>query len=73
MQHEISLKPYNTFGIDVKAGSFASFDSIAELITLLPSIKSHETLISGGGSNMLFTKDFEGLFVRNCIKGIKEI
>jgi UDP-N-acetylmuramate dehydrogenase len=73
MQHEISLKPYNTFGIDVKAASFASFDSIAELITLLPSIKSHETLISGGGSNMLFTKDFEGLFVRNCIKGIKEI
>ncbi|MCF8220663.1 MAG: UDP-N-acetylmuramate dehydrogenase [Cryomorphaceae bacterium] len=73
MQHEISLKPYNTFGIDVKAAAFASFDSIEELITLLPSIKSHETLISGGGSNMLFTKDFEGLFVRNCIKGIKEI
>lgn len=73
MQHEISLKPYNTFGIDVKAASFASFDSIEELITLLPSIKSHETLISGGGSNMLFTKDFEGLFVRNCIKGIQEI
>ncbi len=73
MQHEISLKPYNTFGIDVKAASFASFNSIEELITLLPSIKSHETLISGGGSNMLFTKDFEGLFVRNCIKGIQEI
>ena len=73
MQHEISLKPYNTFGIDVKAASFASFDSIEELITLLPSIKSHETLISGGGSNMLFTKDFGGLFVRNCIKGIQEI
>ncbi len=73
MQHEISLKPYNTFGIDVKAAAFASFDSIEELITLLPSIKSRETLISGGGSNMLFTKDFEGLFVRNCIKGIKEI
>jgi UDP-N-acetylmuramate dehydrogenase len=73
MQYEISLKPYNTFGIDVKAAAFASFDSIKELITLLPSIKSHETLISGGGSNMLFTKDFEGLFVRNCIKGIQEI
>ena len=73
MQKGISLKPYNTFGIDVKAASFASFDSIEELSTLLPSIKTHETLISGGGSNMLFTKDFEGLFVRNCIKGIKEI
>ncbi len=73
MQKGISLKPFNTFGIDVKAASFASFDSIEELSTLLPSIKTQETLISGGGSNMLFTKDFEGLFVRNCIKGIKEI
>lgn len=73
MQKGISLKPYNTFGIDVKAASFASFDSIEELIALLPSIKTQETLISGGGSNMLFTKDFEGLFVRNCMKGIKEI
>jgi len=73
MQKGISLKPYNTFGIDVKAASFASFDSIEALSTLLPSIKQQETLISGGGSNMLFTKDFEGLFVRNCIKGIIEI
>lgn len=73
MQKGISLKPYNTFGIDVNAASFASFDSIEALSTLLPSIKQQETLISGGGSNMLFTKDFEGLFVRNCIKGIKEI
>jgi UDP-N-acetylmuramate dehydrogenase len=68
MQKGISLKPFNTFGIDVKAATFASFDSIEDLITLLPSIKTNEALISGGGSNMLFTKDFEGLFVRNCIK-----
>ncbi|MFM7596674.1 MAG: UDP-N-acetylmuramate dehydrogenase [Flavobacteriales bacterium] len=73
MQNEVTLKPYNTFGIDVKAKRFASFDSISELLTLLPEIRKQETLIAGGGSNMLFTKDFEGLFVRNCIEGIKEI
>jgi UDP-N-acetylmuramate dehydrogenase len=73
MQKEVSLKPFNTFGIDVRAALFSSFSSIEELIDLLPAIRNTDTLISGGGSNMLFTKDFEGLFVRNCIKGIKEI
>ena len=73
MQKDVSLKPFNTFGIDVRAALFSSFSSIEELIDLLPTIRNTDTLISGGGSNMLFTKDFEGLFVRNCIKGIKEI
>jgi UDP-N-acetylmuramate dehydrogenase len=73
MQKDVSLKPFNTFGIDERAALFSSFSSIEELIDLLPTIRNTDTLISGGGSNMLFTKDFEGLFVRNCIKGIKEI
>jgi len=73
MQKDVSLKPFNTFGIDVRAALFSSFSSIEELIDLLPAIRNTATLISGGGSNMLFTKDFEGLFVRNCIKGLKEI
>jgi UDP-N-acetylmuramate dehydrogenase len=73
MQKDVSLKPFNTFGIDVRSALFSSFSSIEELIDLLPAIRNTATLISGGGSNMLFTKDFDGLFVRNCIKGIKEI
>lgn len=73
MQKDVSLKPFNTFGIDVRTALFSSFSSIEELIDLLPAIRNTDTLISGGGSNMLFTKDFEGLFVRNCIKGVKEI
>ena len=73
MQKDVSLKPFNTFGIDVRSALFSSFSSIEELIDLLPAIRNTATLISGGGSNMLFTKDFEGLFVRNCIKGLKEI
>jgi UDP-N-acetylmuramate dehydrogenase len=73
MQKEVSLKPFNTFGIEVRTSLFASFSSITELLDLLPTIRTNETLISGGGSNMLFTKDFDGLFIRNCIHGIKEI
>jgi len=73
MQKAVTLKPYNTFGVDVKAKLFASFNSVSELRALLPEIRKQETLIAGGGSNMLFTKNFDGLFVRNCIKGIEEI
>ena len=73
MQIDISLKPYNTFGIDVKARQFSEFNTIEELLALLPEIRKNNTLISGGGSNILFTRDFNGLFVRNRIKGIQEI
>jgi len=73
MQEGVSLKPYNTFGIDVRAATFAKFQSIEALIELLPTIRSTETIISGGGSNMLFTKNFDGLFAKNCLLGIKEI
>jgi UDP-N-acetylmuramate dehydrogenase len=68
-----SLQPYNTFGIDVKASWVDDFTSETELIQLLPNIRSQNTLITGGGSNILFTKDFEGLFLRNQIMGIKEV
>jgi len=73
MQEGVSLMPYNTFGIDVSAATFAEFHSIQALIDLLPTIRSTETIISGGGSNMLFTKNFDGFFAKNCLTGIKEI
>lgn len=73
MQEGVSLLPYNTFGIDVKASYYAEFHSLEELKSLLPSLKSKPYLVSGGGSNMLFTKNFDGLFLRNCLKGIREI
>lgn len=73
IQENISLKPYNTFGINVQARYFASFQSIQGLKELLnyqpPTIRS--TLILGGGSNTLFTKNFDGLVLRNEIKGIE--
>lgn len=79
VQEYISLKPFNTFGIDVSAKYFASFNSVEELHELLEiknrptGNKKRETLILGGGSNILFTKNFDGLVLKNEIPGIKEI
>jgi len=74
LQKDYSLKKLNTFGIDVKASFFTAFTSVTELVQLLgdssPALKSK--LILGGGSNILFTKNFEGLVMQNKIKG-KEI
>lgn len=73
MLNNVSLKPYNTFGIDVQAQAYCEFDSIQELTNLLPELRENSFLVSGGGSNILFTKDFDGVFVRNLIKGIRLI
>ena len=75
MIHNISLKPYNTFGIDAHAKDFVEVTSLQELQAIIanPKLKHHPKLILGGGSNILFTKDFEGLVIRNNIKGIERI
>lgn len=71
----ISLKPYNTFGIDAKAKYFSSFTTVDELTELLGSrLTTHNSrLILGGGSNLLFTKDFDGIVLKNELKGIELI
>ncbi|MFM7565887.1 MAG: UDP-N-acetylmuramate dehydrogenase [Flavobacteriales bacterium] len=68
-----SLRPYNTFGLDVKAKQFSTFSDIEALSMLLPSMRDLPRLVIGGGSNMLFTQDFEGLVVKNEIKGIRAV
>ncbi len=73
VQENISLKPFNTFGIDVEARYFGKFDSINALQVLLKQKKTQELLLLGGGSNVLFTQDYSGTVLLNCIKGIKKI
>jgi UDP-N-acetylmuramate dehydrogenase len=73
MEHNYSLKPYNTFGIDVRAKHFASFSTIQELKASVANNTHDALLILGGGSNMLFTEDFDGLVLRNEIKGIEVV
>jgi UDP-N-acetylmuramate dehydrogenase len=70
----ISLQPYNTFGIAAKARFFTDIHSIDELQELLknPAYQHMPKLILGGGSNLLFTKDFDGLVIKISIGGIEK-
>ena len=70
VQENISLKPYNTFHIDECAAKFASFNTISSLKELLEAFKELPLLIIGGGSNILLTGKFNGLVLKNEIKGI---
>lgn len=73
ISQNISLKKYNTFGIEVNAANFATFDSVEKLHQLVRSTTLSPITIFGGGSNVLLTKDVGGLVLRNEIKGIKII
>ncbi|HEY5590099.1 MAG TPA: UDP-N-acetylmuramate dehydrogenase, partial [Paludibacter sp.] len=70
-----SLFPYNTFGIDVKADYFIEYDSVADLYSVLQTeiVKSHRLLAIGGGSNLLFLNDFNGVVLHSTIKSIKKV
>jgi UDP-N-acetylmuramate dehydrogenase len=70
IKDNISLKPYNTFGIDVTAKHFVSVSNITDLKQVLSLKKCPNKLILGGGSNMLLTKDFDGLVIHINLKGI---
>ena len=67
-----SLLPYNTFGIDVSANRFIEYVSVEELKTLIEQgAVTTPFLHIGGGSNLLFTKDYEGVVLHSRIEGIE--
>ena len=72
--HEnISLKNFNTFGIDASARYFVEIAHEDDLVELFldPKWKTTERLVLGGGSNLLLTKNFDGLVIRMNIRGIE--
>ena len=73
LEENVSLRSYNTFGLDVRARYFARFTSADALRALLelPRVQAAEKLILGGGSNLLFTRDFEGVVLKNEIRGLE--
>ena len=71
IQENFSLKNYNTFGVEAKAKYFAEVNSLEELKETLQFSYS-PILVLGGGSNLLFTKDFDGLVIKLNLKGISE-
>jgi UDP-N-acetylmuramate dehydrogenase len=72
LTENFSLKPYNTFGIHVMAKYFAAFANTNEIAEILENKNEHK-LILGGGSNILFTKNYNGLVLKNEIAGIEKI
>jgi UDP-N-acetylmuramate dehydrogenase len=75
VQENIPLQPYNTFGIDAYAQYFVRIASRDDLLRVLnlQQFRTLPRLILGGGSNVLLTKNFEGLVLRNEIPGIQKI
>jgi UDP-N-acetylmuramate dehydrogenase len=73
VQKNVSLLPYNSFHLDVNASAFVSVKSVDELERILAQPVKESLLILGGGSNILFTKDVDGLVLKIDITGIDEV
>ena len=75
IKHQYSLREHNTFGLEAKAKQFISYHTIDELVEVLASLrdKGEQILHIGGGSNLLFTKHFEGTILHSDIKFIEEV
>ena len=75
IKNHFSLKSLNTFGIDVYAKEFSVIQSHQDLLDLISQrdLTKEKFLMLGGGSNVLFTKDFDGLLLKNEISGIEVI
>ena len=71
VKENISLKQYNTFGIDVRAKRFSSFEDVEDLKEI--RAVDDPLLVLGGGSNILLTNDFNGWVLKNNISGIKKL
>jgi UDP-N-acetylmuramate dehydrogenase len=69
-----SLKAFNTFGIEARAPYFCEVSSVEDVQEVLQQehLRSMPLLILGGGSNVLFTRDPEGLVLLNRIRGVQQ-
>ena len=66
-----SLKAHNTFGLEARCSRFLEYETEAEALQVAEKLRSSATpyIIIGGGSNLLLTKDFEGIVVHSAVKG----
>jgi UDP-N-acetylmuramate dehydrogenase len=73
VHQNFSLKNYNSFRIDICAKYFSTFRSVDELESLLGLMNKEAKMILGGGSNVLFTSNYDGLILKNEMDGIEVI
>lgn len=69
--NQFSLQKYNTFGIDVLARHFFTATQIWQVQELIESNRYRDILVLGGGSNLLFTRHYNGLVLHNAVLGIE--
>lgn len=74
-ERNYSLLPHNTFNIDVRCRRFVEVDSVEDAVSAVTSMTSadYPFLVIGQGSNILFTRDYEGTIIRSAIKGMQVI
>src|SRR5690554_862374 len=70
IKHNIQLKPYNSLRTQALAKLFCEPQSIDELSEIIKKYPDEKKLVLGGGFNLFFTKDFDGLIVHQNMKGI---
>ena len=72
IHRDVDLQPYNTFHVSARTAWFAPFTTVEELRHALTDerVRDQPRLVLGGGSNMLFTRDWPGLVLRNEMPGI---
>ena len=68
-----NLKAHNTFGIDAKCSRFLEYESVAEAQEVAKILRENSIpyIIIGCGSNLLLTKDYEGIVVHSACKGVE--
>ncbi len=71
IRENVSLKPYNTFGIHANARYFVELENTAEVSEFFKQFRNKPYLLLGEGSNILFSKDYEGYAIRLINKGIR--
>ncbi|MFP3851768.1 UDP-N-acetylmuramate dehydrogenase [Pseudomonas sp. W5-01] len=73
VQHDVPLKPYNTFGVAVRARRFAEAFSDDDVREALAHSSGHDVplMVIGGGSNLLLTRDVDALVLRMANRGIR--
>ena len=70
IQHNIELKPYNSFRTKAKAKLFSEPKTVEELCQVVKQYTNEKILILGNGYNLFFTKDYNGLVIHPLMKGI---
>lgn len=72
LRSDVDLRPFNTFRISARACHYCQINSVDEFRELIqhPIYRNNRVMILGGGSNVLFTHDFDGLVVHDQLKGI---